>query len=145
MEALIICLCSLVVAIHDYKTHVLPHWLMAICITIGILMTGYWNYAIALFLLSGLFCDTRNAEKEGVPKAIAAGLIKKRGLWALGDSKLFAMYGAFLGLNGLIVLCLTALIVVFRRRQRVGSGAVAPLTLLPLVCVLLIRTIGVAP
>lgn len=116
LEVIICVVLSFFVALHDLKYKTLPHWLMLP--VIGGSLVYFHNvehYVSALVLLTLGMVAARHVDDN----------CNKSGIWAAGDAKLFAMYGAFFGIKGLIIFVMTACVVFMIRRKHIP---VAPLS-----------------
>lgn len=107
-----------IIAIIDFYRHIIPNWIVIPGIIMGIIATGYWHYALIMFLTGALFFY--------------------RSRMCGGDVKLFTMAGAFLGFLSIPVFVLTLVQI---RLYRIIKQIQIPLPITPFMLMCSILTI----
>ena len=112
IKLLFVFLC-LTIAIIDVIRYRIPNIIVIPAILVGIILTGYWQWAAAMFIIGALFFGySHECPKCGYKENHAHQLSFIRG----GDVKLLAMLGAFLAADSLAVMgCALLLTVLFRK------------------------------
>jgi prepilin signal peptidase PulO-like enzyme (type II secretory pathway) len=91
------------IAIHDWRTEIIPNWPLIAGVSLALVM---WSWFAGLH---GLWISA-----SGLLIGLAVGIVGERlsllrvGLWAMGDAKLIAMIGAFLGASGVVLVVVFA-------------------------------------
>jgi len=98
---------GLIIAYSDFKKGIIPNKIVIPATLIGIFLTGYLFYSLAMFILG-------------------ASLYKKK-FWAGGDVKLCAMMGAFLGVKSFMVLVLSVIVLKIFGKLKKTNIAYAPI------------------
>jgi len=95
--------------------YLIPNWIVLPAIVIGIMRTGHWETALAMFLIGALLYNK---------KKICGG-----------DVKLMAMCGAFLGLWALPAFMLSRIYVKLYRKKKDYNGMLPYAPFLGISCI----------